>query len=138
MSNRPTKYLWWLTGYSAIFGIAEAFLPQDGSGYSPLTLPLWVAFAILLFNWCKAHSQTSGIKEPTGSAMLCGLFAPIGVPLYFFRGFGFKKGLTGIVKAIAFYFLFALTYGAASMASDYLAHNTSLNLTRGAGAPLAR
>lgn len=130
MSNRPSKYLWFLLGIAAVVGIADAFLPRGGGAYGALTFPLWVSTAILLFKWCKAHAHASGITEPSGSAALCGLLAPVGVPLYFFRGFGFKKGMAGSAKAIGFYILFSLAYGAANIV-EYVAHNNSLVPTPG-------
>jgi hypothetical protein len=127
MNYQPYTYLWWLIATFAVVGLADAFLPSGGSYYGALTFPAWAASAILLFNWCKAHVQTLGIKEPTGSAALCGFFAPIGVPLYFFRAFGFKRGLRGTLKAFGVYVLLSTAYVGTNALGKYVVRNTSLN-----------
>ena len=61
-----------------------------------------VIISFLLFSWCIEHAKFYKIELPRGSALWAGLIAFIGVPVYFFRGFGFKDGLLKTFKAIGF------------------------------------
>lgn len=117
--NPPTRFLWALLTVSALIGTAEAFLRSRGTRLEPLVLSYMLASSVLLFGWCKDHARTAQIREPTGSAVLCGLIALIGVPLYFFRAFGFKRGIVGTVKSIGFFALMTVAYGVPRTAIGY-------------------
>ena len=70
---------------------------QSGFDIAPA---IFIGF--LVFAWCIEHAKYYEIELPKGSALLAGLLAPIGVPVYFFRGFGFKEGLLKTIKSIGF------------------------------------
>jgi hypothetical protein len=64
-----------------------------------------ILVAVFASSWCKAHARSHQIAEPGGSAVICFLFAPLGVPLYLFRAFGAKRAIFGTAKAVAFLIL---------------------------------
>jgi len=80
-----------------IFGIVEAELrPAD------LSLIHGTIIAILVFMWCHAHASENGISSSSGYRLMAVFLPPIGVPLYFYRFYGFKSGSIKMAKAVAF------------------------------------
>ena len=102
MLNKPNKILALLLVTFLVAGAIENFSLSDNRTLYELAVAHAFIVAILLFAWCKSHIQFNEINAPSSSALLVGLMAPIGVPLYFFRGFGFKDGSIKTVKAIVF------------------------------------
>jgi hypothetical protein len=92
------------------FGFIEGII-REPDPRGALFLPYMILMAILAFVWCKRHVKENGISEPTGSSFLCGMITIIGVPLYFFRAFGFKKGIIGSLKGLGFILSVAILYG---------------------------
>lgn len=119
----PNSFLLWLGGISAAVGFAEAFVPNTGDPLGPLALPHMLASGVILFGWCKAHVRISNIREPAGSAVLCALIGIVGVPLYFFRAFGFKKGIQGTIKAFVVLALIGFAYSVTNAVGKYVAQN---------------
>jgi hypothetical protein len=117
--NPPDRFLWALLTVSALIGVAEAFLRSRGTPLEPLAISYMVAVSVLLFGWCRDHARSAQIREPVGSAVLCGLVALIGVPLYFFRAFGFRRGVIGTLRSIGFFLLMAVAYGVPRAAVGY-------------------
>jgi TPR repeat protein len=70
---------------------------QSGFG---IALAIFIGF--LVFAWCIEHAKYYEIELPKGSALLAGLLAPIGVPVYLFRGFGLKEGFFKTAKSVGF------------------------------------
>ena len=56
--------------------------------------------ALILYFWCKNHAVRYGVDESKAAPALCGLICVVGVPLYFIRAFGWRKGLVGCAKAL--------------------------------------
>ena len=87
--------------------IADVVWPQAsreiGFGHSLL-------MTVLIFLWVKAHVRIENIREPRGSAFIAALFAPIGIPVYFVRGFGWQRGMFASLKALAFLVVLFLLY----------------------------
>lgn len=119
MKNPSRRFLWALLAVSALTGVGEAFLRSRGAPSGPLALPYMFISSVLFFGWCKDHARSARIQEPMGSAVLCGMVALIGVPLYFFRAFGLKRGLIGTGKSIGFFLLMAIAYGVPNTAVAY-------------------
>ena len=126
MKTHPNKFLWWLLGVSTMIGFGEAFVPDRGGTFGALALPHILLSSVILYGWCKAHVRASGLEEPTGSALLCGLFGIIGVPLYFFRAFGLKKGCIGTLKTVGFFVIVVGAYALANASGTYMANNNFL------------
>ena len=85
----------------AITGIIEPHLPNAGEALNAMGVVQGISTTVLLFAWCKAHARAHAIRPATGAALLVGIFAPIGVPYYAFRGFGLRGGARLIALAIA-------------------------------------
>jgi len=96
----------------AITGTIEPHLPNAGEPLNAMGVVQGIATTVLLFAWCRAHARAHAIRPATGAALLVGIFAPIGVPYYAFRGFGLRGGarliafaIVGFVALMAVYFL---------------------------------
>jgi hypothetical protein len=74
----------------------------------------------LLFVWCKVHARAHAIEPPTGAALLVGFVAPIGVPYYALRGYGFRAGLRLIAKALGMLVVCEAIYVACYVASAWV------------------
>lgn len=49
-------------------------------------------FAVLCYFWCYFHALENGHKNRENLAFWCFFIAPIGVPLYSYKVYGFKRG----------------------------------------------
>jgi hypothetical protein len=97
-----------------VSGLVEPHLPDAGRPLNAVGVVQAVLTSILLFAWCKAHARAHAIQPAAGAALLVGVIAPIGVPYYAFRGFGFRGGarLIGlsIVTLVALYAIYFLCF----------------------------
>ena len=85
----------WVAIMAAVWGgggLVEPHLPNAGQPLNEVAIVQNLILAILLFGWCKAHAQAQSIKPPTAAPLLVALIAPVGVPYYALRGFGFRRG----------------------------------------------
>ena len=90
-----------------ISGSIEAYYPQASEmSYFIHTFTI----AIMLFWWVGEHSNENHIFAPKGSKLLSGFIAPIGLPYYFFKGFGFKSGLVKLILCILILVLCVFIY----------------------------
>ncbi len=105
MKLKSTECLLWILFTSVIAGIIEGYMPIDRRGYSLVTLPYVITFAVLTFLWCRSHAFESNITFSHSYPAFAALFPPLGVPTYFFRFFGFRKGGMKVLKSIGFLFV---------------------------------
>ncbi|QFT55386.1 hypothetical protein [Microbulbifer sp. THAF38] len=97
------------------FGVLEAFFPGESNG-----LGLFHGLVILsfLFWWIGVHASENGIIAPKGSKILTLLVPPLGLPYYFYKGYGFKKGSILVAVALLLFVLalgmYILGFGAAN------------------------
>jgi hypothetical protein len=91
---------WILVSTFVVAGVLDAVFwsPEDPLG--PTFIPHGFVVGAMCFLWCKAHARNAGMKPPSGSALLCGLVAPVGIPLYLLRSQGWRKGWPRALKAI--------------------------------------
>jgi hypothetical protein len=89
----------------SVAGFLSVVLPLESTLYSLLSPALAVLASPLLYGWCRTHARTMGVAEPWGSAFICGVFAPVGVPLYLFRAFGLRRGSVSLVRAALVFFM---------------------------------
>ncbi|WP_299696306.1 hypothetical protein [Hydrocarboniphaga sp.] len=107
-------------------GLVEPFVPNPGQPFNEATLVQNLLSAILGFTWCKLHTSERGIEAPAGSALFVGLFAPLGVPLYFFRSMPWKKAATSTLKAVGFLVLILVLFGVGAEISSAIAVQLSV------------
>ena len=94
--------------------------------YSGFSIAPAIVIGFLVFAWCIEHAKYYDIELPKGSALFAGLLAPIGVPVYFFRGFGFKQGFIKTIKSIGFLAIIAIdVIFALWVADDPLFHTSN-------------
>jgi|SRR5579862_5720046 len=105
-----------------ITGIVEPSFPNPGQMFNETGAIQSILMAILLFAWCKAHAAANKIKIPTGAPILVAIIAPIGIPYYFFRGFGWRKGFSLLLLAIITFLCFSVLY-AISFTLSMAAHH---------------
>ena len=106
--NKPNKYLIAIAISFVVAGIIEPFFSiasQQG-----ISLGHTGIIGILLFGWCKSHVKLHSIKEPAGSALMCGFLGIIGVTLYLFRAFGAQKGFIKTLLGILYLLLCLALY----------------------------
>ena len=104
-------------------------------GTPPLVWSLSSAIASLficffVYAWCIEHAKHYKIKIPGRSAFWAALFPPIGVPIYFFRGFGFKKGFFKTIKSIGFLILILVDGAFALWVADDPIFHTSNTISQ--------
>jgi hypothetical protein len=98
-------------------------IPDLYEPFPPTTVPHALVIGVLCFMWCKSHARGLGVAPPSGSALLCGLFAPVGIPVYLVRVKGLKAGLVSSFKA--------LLIAVAAFASYFGAEAITLSLRAG-------
>jgi hypothetical protein len=104
---------WLVVGMAAVWaiaGVVEPHLPNAGAPLNETGVVQSLAMTLLLFAWCKAHARTHATRPPVGSPLLVALLSPIGLPYYFFRGYGFRKGLALLGLAVLCFLAFATAY----------------------------
>jgi hypothetical protein len=84
-------------------------------------LPHTFIIGAMCFFWCKSNARERGITPPSGTALLSGLVAPIGISAYLVRTWGWKAGLPKVGKAFLF--------GIVAVAMNYFASVATLKLT---------
>lgn len=68
------------------------------------------------FIWCKQHALENGLRGGKYYALGCALILIIGVPVYAYGSYGFKRGSIIVLKAVAFAVLASIaTWGAYSL-----------------------
>ena len=84
---------------------------------------------IVIAGWLIFHAREHEIKPPYINAIFAGLFPPIGIPVYFYRKFGFKFGSLKVLKAIAFLFVLIFVSTIFENREAKQNHNNSLQPT---------
>ena len=118
--SRPGKVLLLLSLSFFVAGFLEYWLFGSVQSANYVVLAHTIIISVLSFCWCKFHVKYNDIPEPRGSAVLAGFIAPVGVPLYFFRAFGFKKGGIKTVKAVGFLIVLLAVYFAGALLGGLL------------------
>jgi hypothetical protein len=93
-----------------VAGLVEPHLPDAGETLNAVGVVQGVLTSILFFAWCKAHARAHDIEPATGAALLVAVIAPIGVPYYAFRNFGFRGGARLIGLSIVTFFALGAIY----------------------------
>jgi hypothetical protein len=75
----------------AIAGLVEPHLPDASQPLNLVALCQSLAMTVLLFGWCKSHAQVRSVKPPAAAPLLTALVAPIGLPYYAFKTYGFVE-----------------------------------------------
>ena len=94
----------------AVAGIVEPHLPNAGAPINETGVVQSLAMTLLLFAWCKAHAAAHTKRPPVAAPLLVAVLSPVGLPYYFFRGYGFKKGLGLLGLAILCFLAFGSIY----------------------------
>ena len=104
-----------------VAGALDVLLIKPGDSFGPMVWPQSMTLMVLCFLWCKAHAHARGVEPPSGAALLCGIFAPLGIPLYLFRTKGLRGGAISTSKVVAVAVLaVALNYLAVTLVSAYV------------------
>lgn len=110
--KRSTVLLLLLAAAYLVAGILEPLELPRGEIHSPLALIHGLVGAVLIYAWCRAHSQERQTDPPAGAAILCAFVPPIGLPYYMFRSYPWRRAALGLCKALGFFLvLVALFYG---------------------------
>jgi hypothetical protein len=104
---------------SVFIGLALALVPKESSAFAVVQVVASVAVAVLYVLWFFADSLEG--DYPVGRLLtFLILLAPyIGVPVYVFRGRGFKKGSAMLARMFAFILLLVLVVGITKEAVVY-------------------
>lgn len=92
--------------YFLIFGVVEALFKLD-DGIKFLHMILNAFFA---FTWCKIHAVENNKKPGLQYYIFASFFPVIGISIYLFKFFGFKKGGVKTLQAILFFILCIALY----------------------------
>ena len=93
-----------------VAGAVEPHLPNAGQPFNPVGTAQSLVLAFLFFAWCKAHAAKHHIAPPAAAALLVGIIPPVGIPYYFFRGFGWREGIRGSLIATSCLIGFIVLY----------------------------
>ncbi len=116
--NKPNHYLIAIALSFVVSGIIEPLVSMNNQ--QGIVMGHILVLAILMFRWCKSHCKYSGLKEPKGSALMCGLLGIIGASIYFFRAFGAKKGFVSTLFALVFIIFCVVLYVLATYITNYV------------------
>ncbi|UZE97181.1 hypothetical protein [Alkalimarinus alittae] len=87
-----------------VSGIVEGIFSFSISDQQAITVAHSIFIAVCVFIWCGRHAKENELRKIGGYKVFCAVFPIIGVPVYFFRFFGFKSGTVKTGKAL-FYLL---------------------------------
>ena len=79
------------------FAVIEQFIRKQD--LVALTVVHGVVISVLCYAWCRAEAKERGSLTPGRSALWAGLLPILGIPIYFFRTRGIKRGLISAIKA---------------------------------------
>jgi hypothetical protein len=105
--RRPHIYLaailFWHIGYTAFYEVRfENNFPDGDMSKVPGDTTYLVPLLIFLYLWCKTDTKDRHIDLPFLPSVLVPLLFPIGVPYYFVRTYGLRRGLLHIGLAVIF------------------------------------
>jgi len=110
MKQQSTKLLFWLALSFLAAGIIEGYFSGTSNGLGPLYLPHTVLVAVLTYAWCKSHARENNVVSPGSYPVLSAIFPPLGVPIYFFKFFGFRSGGMKVLKSFGFFAITMASY----------------------------
>lgn len=93
-----------------VAGVIESFYPEYSDKARAIELAHALIISVITFAWCGMHAQEHGHESAGGYRFFVAFFPPLGVPAYFLKFFGFKKGLLKTVLAVGFFLLAATAY----------------------------
>ena len=106
MNKKPIIFLIFLLITTAVISFIREVVEIEHQVSNTI---YWASNLIFIYFWCIFHAENNNIKKPHFKALLSGVFAPIGIPIYLYSSFGFKSGSIKILKTIAFLFLLIVT-----------------------------
>jgi hypothetical protein len=90
-------------GYTAFYEVRfESNFPDGDINRVPGPATYWVPLLIFLYLWCKADAKDRHVDLPFFQSVLVPLLFPVGVPYYFVRTYGHRRGLLRIGLAVIF------------------------------------
>ncbi|HEX7868095.1 MAG TPA: rard protein [Variovorax sp.] len=119
--NRPRRVLVALALSFVVAGVLSPIVPQmAGKPYSVIDVIHSLLIGALCYTWCRADGLVRGVLPPGRSALVAGVFPPLGVPLYFLRTRPFLKALVATLGAIAFLVMCVVLSGLSAVATAAL------------------
>ncbi|MGB1800228.1 MAG: hypothetical protein ACPHLK_05285 [Gammaproteobacteria bacterium] len=102
MNKESNIYLAWMVISFLFAGIIEGYFDFEGSDASTASITHTVLLMFLIWGWCKMHAMGNNIGNEAGYFLFAALFPVFGLPVYFLKFFGLKKGIIMILKTIGF------------------------------------
>jgi hypothetical protein len=118
--TRPSRILIAVLGITIVLAVADTLVPGTTMDPRVLDIVASTSFAICAFAWVKADARERQREHPPGSALLAALIIPIGIPLYFFRAFGARRGFLATAKFLGFLVVLVGTYFSVTHVVDLL------------------
>lgn len=94
----------------AVSGVLETLAVSAEKDPQSIAFVHTFVIAILVFTWCGIHAKENSLGYPGGYRLLAALIPIIGLPVYFYRFFGFKHGTIKLLKLIAVTALYVAAY----------------------------
>jgi TPR repeat protein len=100
-------YLLLIAAVMSISFILDAKLESslNSNQFYGYNLATTLVFNFLFFAWCVEHAKYHNVEPPLTLSII--LLGPLGILIYFFRRFGFKKGLSNTFKSMGFVLIVA-------------------------------
>ena len=119
--NRPRRVLLALALSFVVAGVLSPIVPSmAGKPYSVIDVVHSLLIGALCYTWCRADGLERGVLPPGRSALLAGLFPPLGVPLYFFRTRPIARAFIATLGAIGFLVVCTVLSGLCAIATAAL------------------
>ena len=94
-----------------VSGVALALAPERPMDGGPIAVAHLFVLSFLCFGWCRAHASANGVQPPYAAPFLMALFAPLGLPYYAVRTWGWKRGTFLCFKGVGLVLLSGLLAG---------------------------
>lgn len=91
-------------------GIIEGYFDFEGIDASTASITHTVLIMFLIWGWCKMHAIENKIGDVGAYFLFAALLPLLGLPVYFVKFFGLRKGIIKILKAIGFSCILIVCY----------------------------
>ena len=107
--SASNKYLLWLWLSFVLAGLLEHYYPQGTEDARGIAVAHSFLIMFLIFAWCGHHAVENDIGSVGVFKIFAAILPPVGVPVYFFKYFGLKRGGVLTMKALGVLLVLAVS-----------------------------
>ncbi|WP_144062462.1 hypothetical protein [Simiduia agarivorans] len=98
--NAPVKIVIALVSLNMLLGVFTGIIDLNPYAAAFLGAGYFLAYNLLVYEWCGANSNSKGLPIPFGAKTLTVVFAPLGLAYYFFRVYGFLRAIGAYLLSV--------------------------------------